>query len=469
MELQRDEIEKIVREVLNRLETKSVTHCRVVHPSVQEAVEAAKKSQKIFQELGLELRRKIIDAIRKAGVDHAERLAKLAHQETGMGRWEDKVKKNVLVSLKTPGIEDLQPAKAYTGDKGLTLVEYSPFGVVASVTPSTNPTSTILNNTISILSAGNSIVFAPHPKAKNCCQETMKILDDAICSAGGPPNLLNTFEPATEEKTLELLRSPDIDLTLVTGGPSIVKAALTSGAVRKTICAGPGNPPVIVDETAEISCAVNGIIEGASFDNCVLCTGEKEVILVEAIRENFLTEFRKDGRAYELTLEQMNALAKKVFQFSDSGKEPLLNKNLVGKNAEVLAREIGVTVPESVRLLWGEVPRDHSFIWIEQLMPVLPITSVMTIEEAIDLAKQVEGNNHHTASIYSMHIGNITKAARALACSIFVKNGSNFMGLGVGEGFATMSIGTPTGDGLTKPSHFSRPLHCSMVGHLRIV
>ncbi len=487
MEFKEEEIEKMVQEVLNRLGSTSVGEIRdgalfartnrapslisprVIHSSVSAAIAAAKQAQKVFQEMGLELRRKIIDAIRKAGVDNADRLAKLAHQETGMGQWEDKVKKNILVSLKTPGVEDLQPAKAYTGDKGLTLVELAPFGVVASVTPSTNPTATIINNAISILSAGNSIVFAPHPKAKLCCQETMKILDEAITSAGGPANLINTFEPLTEESTLALLKHPEVDMTMVTGGPGIVKLALTTGAVRKTICAGPGNPPVIVDETAEIASAVNGIIDGASFDNCVLCTGEKEVIIVESIREKFLAEFRKDVRVFELTLDQINELAKKVFQFSDTGKAMGLNRSLVGKNADIIAREIGLNLAESVRLLWSEVPNDHPFVWIEQLMPVLPITSVKDVDAAIDLAKRVEGGNHHTASIYSMHVGNITKAARALACSIFVKNGPNFMGLGVGEGFATMSIGTPTGDGLTKPTHFSRPLHCSMVGHLRIV
>jgi len=478
MQLKESDIQSLVQEILKRLEKetkgneKSSIPLRtpfassipdeVVHSSVDSAVLTAKKAQKLFQDMGLDARRKIIDAIRKAGVDNAEPLAKSAHQETGLGRWEHKVRKNLLVSLKTPGVEDLQPVKAYTGDKGLTLVEFSPFGVVASVTPSTNPTSTIINNSISILSAGNSVVFAPHPAAKECCKETMQILNSAICSAGAPSGLITTFEPVSQENTLALLKCPEVDMAIVTGGHGIVRAALATGIVRKTICAGPGNPPVIVDETADLKSAATGIVDGASFDNNVLCTGEKEVMVVDSVADSFLRELRLDPRAYELTCTQMDDLARRVFN------KTILNRDFVGKNANEIARALHLNLPDSILLLWGEVPNDHPFIWIEQLMPVLPVTRVSNIDIAIDLAKKVEGNNHHTAAIYSMHIGNITKAARAMACSIFVKNGPTTMGLGQGEGFATMSIGTPTGDGLTKPGNFSRMLHCSLVGYFRI-
>lgn len=478
MRLKEEEIQSLVQEVLKRLETVSPAvlknslpadsdSCGMIHASIDSAVRESKKAQIIFQGMGLELRKKVIDAIRKAGYENATLLAKMAQEETGLGRWEDKVKKNILVSLKTPGVEDLQPVKAYTGDQGLTLVEQAPLGIVASITPSTNPTATIINNTISILSAGNSVIFSPHPAAKKCCQETMKILDQAIVREGGPKGLITTIEPPSQETTVALLKHPEINCAVVTGGPSIVKIALSQGAIRKTICAGPGNPPVIVDETADLKSAAKGIVDGASFDNCVLCTGEKEVIVVEAIAAELFKELRNDSRAFELSSKQMDELAKIVFQSRGKG-EISLNRDYVGKNANIIAKAIGLEFPESIRLLWGEVPNNHPFIWIEQLMPVLPITFAANIDKAIELAKEVEGGNHHTASIYSLHVGNITKAARTLACSIFVKNGPNFMGLGMGEGFASMTIGTPTGDGLTKPTHFSRPLHCSMVGYLRI-
>ncbi|OGR82300.1 MAG: hypothetical protein A2636_01170 [Elusimicrobia bacterium RIFCSPHIGHO2_01_FULL_64_10] len=476
MRLKENEIQELVREVLKKLEAGTspavptpASADGVVRSSVEAAVESARRAQIVFAELGFDARKKVVGAIRQAAAQNAESLAKLAHQETGLGRWEDKLIKNVLVAEKTPGPEDLQPVRAYTGDKGLTLVEYAPFGVVASVTPSTNPTSTIINNSISILSAGNAVVFAPHPAAKRSCQETMRVLDRAVRSAGGPAGLINSFEPPSQENVLALLKHPGVDLTLVTGGPAIVRVAMSAGAVRKIICAGPGNPPVIVDETADPVQAARGLIEGASFDNCVLCTGEKEAIVVEAAAEGLLSALRKDPRGRELTGSQMDALAAKVFISAPGSGEPGLNRDLVGKNASVIARAIDLEIPDSVRLLWGEVPNRHDWIFIEQLMPVLPVTRAPDFDSALALAKEAEGGNHHTAAIYSMHVGHLTAAARTLACSIFVKNGPTFMGLGLGEGFATMSIGTPTGDGLTKPAHFSRPLHCSMVGYLRIV
>jgi acyl-CoA reductase-like NAD-dependent aldehyde dehydrogenase len=476
MPLAEQELETLVREVLKRLNPEAVQGSAapsaapassVVHPSVDAAVDAAVRAQTVFQDLGLEQRRRIIAAVRKTAAEHAEPLAKMAREETGLGRWEHKLRKNLLVAEKTPGVEDLQPVQAHTGDRGLTLVERAPVGVVASVTPSTNPVATIINNSISILSAGNAVVFAPHPAAKNCCRETMRLLDAAVRSAGGPEGLIVTFDPATQEATQALLRHPAIGLNLVTGGPAIVKAAMNAGVVRRTICAGPGNPPVIVDETADFKVAAAGIVDGASFDNCVLCTGEKEVIVTEAAAPGLLAELRRDPRAHELSREQIDRLSQIIFDWKGRG-EPALNRAFVGKDAKVIAQSIGLDLPDSILLLWGEVPNDHALVWVEQLMPVLPLTRAPDIDAAIELARKVEGGNHHTASIYSLHLGNITKAARRMACSIFVKNGPNYMGLGVGEGFASMSIGTPTGDGLTKPSHFSRPLHCSTVGHLRI-
>jgi acyl-CoA reductase-like NAD-dependent aldehyde dehydrogenase len=485
MELREQEIQALVQEVLRRLDAGVIRPGSPAVPSVppsppsgsnpcvfssiDAAVDAAERAQSVFQEMGLEFRRKMIEAMREAARRHAEPLARSAFEETGLGRAEHKVIKNRLTADKTPGVEDLQPVMAYTGDKGLTLVEYAPFGVVAAVTPSTNPTSTIINNSISILSAGNAVVFAPHPAARRCCQETMRILDEAIRSVGGPAGLVVTFDPVTQEATKTLLGHPKIRCSIVTGGPAIVKVAMTVGKPQKLICAGPGNPPVIVDEYADFSTCARDVISGASFDNCVLCTGEKEVIVTEAAWEKFLAGMRRDSRAYELTTAQMDELGKKVIVEGGIGcKDPKLNRDFVGKNANVIARAIGLTVPDSVLLLWGVVPNEHDFVWTEQLMPVLPVTKVRDIDAAIELASKAEGDNHHTASIYSLHVANITKAARRMACSIFVKNGSNFNGLGVGEGFATMSIGTPTGDGLTKPRHFSRPLHCSLVGYFRI-
>jgi propionaldehyde dehydrogenase len=482
--MQSEEIARIVSEVLKRLEKEdfgpvltaparsgpaaSSSGDDVLFPTVDAAVQAAKRAQAEFQDQGLELRREVIRAMRKAAVANAERLAKMAREETGMGRWEDKVQKNLVCAIRTPGVEDLV-SRAYTGDKGLTLVEYAPYGVVAAITPSTNPAATIINNGISILSAGNSVVFAPHPASFKTCLETMRILTAAAVSAGAPKGLMTTFEKPSQDNTKNLLAHPDARVNMVTGGPAIVKVAMTVGKTCKTIAAGPGNPPVVVDETANFPQCASDVIFGASFDNNVLCTAEKEVIVTEAAKTRFLDAMRKDPRAFELNSAQMDQLMKLVIKVGGKGcKDPVLNRDFVGKDAAVIAKGIGLTVPDGVRLLWGEVPNDHTLVWTEQLMPILPVTVVRDVDAAIALAVEAEGGHRHTAAMHSTHVGNLTKMARRMQCSIYVKNAPTLYGLGLGEGYATMSIGTPTGDGLTKTSHFARPLHCALVGYFRI-
>lgn len=471
--MQSDEIARIVAEVLKKLDVEGAPSASssgdsVLYSSVDAAVQAARSAQAVFQDQGLELRREVIRAMRKTAIANAEKLAKTAVQETGMGRWEDKVQKNLVCATKTPGVEDLV-SRAYTGDKGLTLVEYAPYGVVAAITPSTNPAATIINNAISILAAGNSVVFAPHPASFKTCLETMRLLSSAAVAAGAPRALITTYDKASQENTKNLLAHPDTRVNMVTGGPAIVKVAMTVGKTCKTIAAGPGNPPVVVDETANFPKCAQDVIFGASFDNNVLCTAEKEVIVVEAAREKFLAAMRADARAFELDAAQCDALTRLVIKEGGKGcKDPVLNRDYVGKDAAVLAKGIGLAVPEGTRLLWSVVANDHALVWTEQLMPFLPVTVVRDVDAAIELAAQAEGGHRHTAAMHSTHVGNLTKMARRMQCSIYVKNAPTLFGLGLGEGYATMSIGTPTGDGLTKASHFARPLHCALVGYFRI-
>ncbi len=484
--MQSTEIARIVGEVLARLEKEDLgrvlaapqtaaapvaapSGCGgVVYPTVDAAVQAARTAQVVFQDQGLEVRREVIRAMRKAAVAHAERLAKMAREETGMGRWEDKVQKNLVCALRTPGVEDLT-SRAYTGDKGLTLVEYAPYGVVAAVTPSTNPAATIINNAISILSAGNSVVFSPHPASFKTCVEAMSVLCEAALQAGAPRGLITTYDKPSQENTRALLAHPDTRVNMVTGGPAIVKVAMTVGKTCKTIAAGPGNPPVVVDETANFPKCAEDVVFGASFDNNMLCTAEKEVIVTEAAKARFLAAMRADRRAFELSAAQVEQVTKLVIKEGGRGcKDPVLNRDFVGKDAAVIARGIGLTVPEGTRLLWAEVGNDHPLVWTEQLMPLLPVTVARDVDAAIELAVAAEGGHRHTAAMHSTNVANLTKMGRAMQCSIFVKNGPTLFGLGLGEGYATMSIGTPTGDGLTKTSHFARPLHCALVGYFRI-
>jgi len=470
MPISEEELKKIVAEVVRNLAPQAEAASAAypggpVFDTVDEAVNAAEAAQPVFQDLGLEAREKIIAAMRETSRANARRWAEAAVAETGMGRVADKVLKNLVCADNTPGVEDLR-AVAYTGDKGMTLVEYAPFGVVAAITPSTNAVATIISNAIGILSAGNSVVFSPHPAAKGCVADAVRLLDKAIVSAGGPANLITTIAKPTQEATKQLLCHPKGRMNIVTGGPAIVKVAMTAGKACKTIAAGPGNPPIVVDETAVFPDCASEIITGCGFDNNVLCIAEKEVIVTEAARARFLEAMRRDHRAHELTSAQMDQLTK--LAILEPGPEPKVNRDFIGRNPSVIARAIGLNLSDEVRVLWAEVPNDHPFVVSEQLMPVLPVTVSRDIDTAIELAYSVEGGHHHTAGMYSTNIKNMTKMSRRMACSIFVKNGCTLHGLGLGEGYASMSIGTPTGDGITKTSHFVRPLQCSVVGDFRI-
>lgn len=474
MALTEEELKKIVAEVVKNLEPSAVQQANSsadsgetgpVFETVDAAVNAAEKAQPVFQDLGMCARKKIISAMREVSKINARRWAEMAVAETGMGRVEDKFLKNNIMAEGTPGTEDLKTA-AYTGDKGLAIVEYAPFGVVAAITPSTNAVATIVSNAIGILSAGNSVVFSPHPAAKGCVADAVRVLNSVIVKSGGPENLITTIANPTQEATKQLLCHPKGRMNIVTGGPAIVKVAMTAGKACKTIAAGPGNPPVVVDETAIFPNCADEIIYGCGFDNNILCIAEKEVIVVDAVREKFLSAMRNNPKAYELTRQQIDDIARQAIL--EPGKEPKVNRKFVGKNASVIAKSIGLSLSDDIRVLWAETPPDHPFMISEQLMPVLPITFVRNVDEAINLAYKLEWGHHHTAGMYSTNVHNMTKMSRKLACSIFVKNGCTLNGLGLGEGYASMSIGTPTGDGITKTSHFVRPLQCSVVGGLRI-
>jgi acyl-CoA reductase-like NAD-dependent aldehyde dehydrogenase len=187
--------------------------------------------------MGLAGRTAIIEAVRASMLDHAEQLARMALHETHLGRLEDKIAKNRLVASKAPGPEDLE-VEAVTGDEGMMVTEFAPFGVVASITPVTNPTSTVINNTISIVSAGNAVVFNPHPSAKRSSAETIRLINRAIVSAGGPADLATAVAEPTIATARALMNHPEVKVLLVTGGPGVVREALKTD--KRAITAGPG-------------------------------------------------------------------------------------------------------------------------------------------------------------------------------------------------------------------------------------
>lgn len=469
MELTKQDINLIVEGVLSRLRElpgydKKGKLPSGVFETLDEAYQNANSAQKKIR--NLELRNRIIRAIREASIKYAEELADIAVRETGMGRISDKINKNLLVANKTPGLEVLEPT-ALSGDYGLTLIENAPWGVIASVTPSTNPAATIINNSISMISAGNSIIFSPHPAAKSVSQRTISILNEAVVNAGGPANLMTTVAEPSIEVANNLFCYPGINLLVITGGEAVINAA-KKVTDKRLIAAGAGNPPVVIDETAEIARAAKSVVFGASFDNNIVCADEKEIVVVDSVADELKKEMTKNN-AFEISLSQANELAKVVFKNFPSAN-PELNRNFVGKDAKVLADAIGINVPENTRLLFVETDKNHPFPQTEMMMPVIAIIRANNADEAIDLGIELEHGLKHTAAMHSKNIDNLHRMASEVNTSLFIKNGPCLAGLGFGgEGWSSMTISTPTGEGVTNAKSFVRLRRCTLVDHFRIV
>lgn len=481
MDLNEEQIRTIVRAVVKKLtrDTPSppsspasslpqIAPGNGVFEQMEAAIAAAEAAQKKLMELSLSKRGEIIEAMRQAGRDNAEMVSRLAVQETGMGKVEDKIQKNLLVSNKTPGLEDLQPI-AWTGDDGFTLVERAPYGLIGAIIPSTNPTSTVICNSIGMIAAGNTVVFGPHPGAKVCSQTMIQVMNRAIARAGGPENLLVGIREPTIEAAAALMKHPKIRLLVVTGGPGVVRAAMQSG--KKVIAAGPGNPPVVVDETADIERAGRLIVAGASFDNNIVCVCEKEIFAVEKIADQLKRELIKNG-AYELDGKQVAELTPIIIaQLPGPGaEEGAPNKKFVGRSPRVILEQIGVKVGDEVKIALAEVEPGHPLVLVEQLMPVIPFVRVKDVDEGIRLAVEVEHGFRHSMYMYSRNVEKLSRMAKACNASIFVKNGPCYAGLGKGgQGYTSFSIASPTGEGLTKASDFTRERRCVLVDYFRIV
>jgi propionaldehyde dehydrogenase len=464
----REEIEKIASQVVAKLTADGAGAGSVtggwLFDTVDEAVSQAVDAQRKLCRLTLEERGKLIEAMRRAARDNAVKLAEMAHAETGYGHVEHKILKNLLAADKTPGIEDLRTA-AWSGDYGLTLVEMAPFGVIGSITPSTNPPSTVINNSISMITAGNAVVFNPHPAAKQVSQEAMRVLHEAIVGAGGPAGLITTVREPTLETGTALMTHKNIRLLSITGGEPVVRAAMKTG--KKVIAAGPGNPPVIVDDTAVIEKAAKDIVDGASFDNNVLCVAEKEVFAFDSIADSLIAAMIRNG-AFQIRGEDINKVLATALVNKD-GKY-VINRKYVGRDAAVILRDAGVSFSGNPRLVIAEVDPYHPFIMTEMLMPVLGIARVKDIDDAVAHAVRAEQGCWHSALIHSTNVKNMTYAARALNTTIFVKNAPSYSGLGFnGEGYATLTIATPTGEGLTAAHSFTRARRCVLYGDFRIV
>jgi acyl-CoA reductase-like NAD-dependent aldehyde dehydrogenase len=438
-----------------------------VFPDVGASVAAAAAARQELAALPLDARCRLIDAMRRAVLEANESLSREAVAETGLGNVPDKVAKNVLAAVKTPGVEDVEPV-AWSDEHGLTLMERAPWGVIGAITPVTNPISTIVSNAIGMIAAGNAVVFNVHPGAKGVSCRLVVLLNGAIAAAGGPRNLLATVAEPTIESAGELMRHPGVALLVVTGGPGVVKAAMASG--KKAICAGPGNPPCVVDETADLAKAGRSIVEGAGFDHNVVCICEKEILAVASIADRLKAEMASNG-AVELFGRQAEAVVKAALADPGvPGRPGSPNKELVGRSAQAIARAAGVEVPAGTRLLLLEVGRDHPLVWTEQLMPVIPLVRMPDADAAIDFAFLAERGCRHTAMIHSHDIARLSRMAKLMDCSIFVKNGPCYAGLGQGgAGYASFTVASPTGEGVTRARTFTRERRCTLVDAFRII
>ena len=487
-EINNAQIEQIVKQVLNNLGAsakkqdvpqKAYTSTQYngrpligIYSDMNDAISAAQEGYKAIRKMSVEQREKIITAIREFTINEAEILAKMGVEETGMGKVEHKRLKHLLVADKTPGTEDIV-SEARTGDNGLTLVEMAPFGVVGAITPSTNPSETVICNSIGMIAAGNGVVFNPHPGAICTSNYAVDLVNRACASAGGPKVLVASMDKPTLESASVMYAHPAIRLLVCTGGPGVVRAVLSSG--KKAIGAGAGNPPVIVDDTADIIKAGKDIIDGCTFDNNLPCIAEKEVFAFRNIKDQLIEQMLQNG-AYMLTKEEADKLAEIVLvEVTDkkTGKvKKTVNRKCVGRDAGVIYSMLqnGKTLPESVRCLICETEFEHPFVQNELMMPILPIVAVDDIDQAVDLAVKAEHGNRHTAHMHSKNIDNLTKFASAVETTIFVKNAPSYAGIGFGgEGHTTFTIAGPTGEGLTSARSFTRKRRCVMADSFRII
>ncbi len=473
------EIKKIVESVLNTVTVKpSVNYSSTeyngrklvgVFDDMNTAIENAEKGYVAIRNMTVEQREKIIEQIRTLTVQDAEIMAELGVAETGRGKVEHKRLKHLLVADKTPGTEDII-SEAKTGDNGLTLVEMAPFGIVGAITPSTNPSETVICNSIGMIAAGNGVVFNPHPNAIATSNYAVDLVNRACKLAGGPEILVASVKKPTMDEAKVMQSHPKIRLLVCTGGPGVVKAVLSSG--KKAIGAGAGNPPVIVDDTADVEKAGKDIIDGCSFDNNLPCIAEKEVFAFENIKDKLIDSMQRNG-AYKISkeeVEKLNGIVLIEKEGKDGRKSKIVSRDCVGRDADVLLAKIGINVGKDVKCIICQTSFEHDFVQHELMMPILPIVTVNNIDEAIDLAVKAEHGNRHTAHMHSKNIDNLSKFARAVETTIFVKNAPSYAGIGFGgEGHTTFTIAGPTGEGITSAKSFTRKRRCVMADSFRII
>ena len=484
MYINENEISKLVKNVILEMTDGSVTAPKTaysatagskkqigVFDTMEEALAEANKAYTLFKHYNKEQRENIIEKIRELTRNEAEIMAEMSVRETKMGNVYHKILKHHLVADKTPGTEDLE-CKALSGDRGLTLVEMAPYGIIGAITPSTNPTCTVICNSIGMLAGGNAVVFNPHPHAKECSAYAVDLVNRAVLAAGGPENIVTTVKNPTMETSNTMVNHPSVKMLVATGGPGVVKMLLSSG--KKAIGAGAGNPPVIVDDTADIEKAGKDIIAGCTFDNNLPCIAEKECFVLDSVADALIDSMRRNG-AYLLKKDQIKKLEDTVL-VEVPGKNPgdapkkVINKDWVGRDARKILAAIGIDVGDNITCIICETEFSHSFVQVELMMPILAIVRCQTFEQAVDMAVKAEHGNRHTAHLHSKNVDHMTSYAKAICTTIFVKNAPSYAGIGFNsEGHTTFTIAGPTGEGITSARSFTRQRRCVLVDSLSII
>ncbi len=459
-----DQIQLMVQNVLKRISSDDaavITNPAVgtaprgqygVFLKMPDAINAAEKAFGEYCKFGLQDRKTFVDAVRQVALDYKEEFSRMAVEQTGMGRVEHKILKHVNVAQYASGVEFLQPV-SYSGNNGMAIDEYAPWGVIGNISPSTHPSPTMLENIISQLSGGNTIVFNPHPVAKKLNAYVIQCCNQYIVKAGGPENLITCVAEPTLETAEVMFTHPTTQLLSITGGPGVVNAAMK--CKKTVIAAGPGNPPVLIDETADLERAASEITLSCSFDNNILCLAEKEIFVVDRVFNEFMRLFEAQGNR-KLVGAQMNDLANKALHLN--GKHYQITREFVGKNASVLARAIGINLSDSTPMLFGETDRKHPWVVAEQMTSCIPVVRVRNFEEGIQYCLDAEHNFRHTSSVFTQDMNRATEFTQRMDSSIVIINGGGVRGNGgsLGEGTFSHTIASPTGQGITNPRDFCR-------------
>jgi len=476
MQVTDDLVRSVVMQVVSQLKngngrapapSNGHAHTWGVFKDVEAAVGAAVKAQREFEQRGLDDRRKAVDCVRRICREQSEQLGREEFEETKIGRLTHKIEKLVVCAERVLGVEFLK-TEAFGGENGVSLQEFAPFGVIGAITPVTHSLPTLACNAINMLAGGNAVVFNPHPSGARIACKGTQLFNQAIHKAIGIDNLLTIIETPTLESAQAIFDHHEVRMLCVTGGPAVGRAALRSP--KRAIVAGPGNPPVVVDETADLDNAARSIIAGAAYDNNLLCIGEKEVFAVASIFDELLAAVARYN-SVRLNAAQVEALTKAAFQ-ADSGdpKKVHVHKDFIGQDAAVLAERIGLKVPADTQILFGETDEHNPFVDHEQMMPFVPFVRCADVDAAIDLAKKYEHGFKHTAIIHSRNIETITRMGREMDTTLYIQNGPSTAGLGSGgEGYLSFSIATPTGEGVTTPLTFTRQRRSTTVRAMRVI